>query len=79
LKSALKSEFNTLMEEELYVEEWRLMPGYRCNEAVAGAICESVCMVVVYSPKYEREEYCQREFEGIEQRKGTLAAAWRGC
>jgi hypothetical protein len=30
------------------------MPGYNFDEALFKAICQSICMVVVYSPKYER-------------------------
>jgi TIR domain-containing protein len=63
------------MTEELYIDEERLLPGYHYNEELARAICESVCMVVVYSPRYERQEYCTREFEAMEQlekRRGVL-------
>ena len=56
LKTALKAELELLMNEELYIDEERLSPGYRYNEELARAICQSVCMIVVYSPKYERQE-----------------------
>jgi TIR domain len=78
LKTALKAELETLMSEELYIDEERLQPGFHYNEALARAICESVCMIVVYSPKYERQEYCVREFEGMEQlekKRGNLLGA----
>jgi TIR domain len=78
LKTALKAELEPLMAEELYIDEERLQPGYHYNEALARAICESVCMIVVYSPKYERQEYCMREFEGMEQlekKRGHLLGA----
>ena len=64
-KEALKNELDALMDEEVYVDKERLLPGYRYNEALARAICESVCMIVVYSPKYERHAYCLREFEAM--------------
>lgn len=67
LKSALKAKLEPLLDEEVYIDEERLQPGYSYNEELAKAICQSVCMVVVYSPKYERHEYCVREFEGMEQ------------
>lgn len=67
LKAALNSELDPLLDEQIYIDEERLKPGYRYNEALARAICESACMVVVYSPKYERHEYCVREFEGMEK------------
>jgi len=66
LKTALKAELDALMNEELYIDEERLLPGYHYNEELAKAICESVCMVVVYMPKYESHEYCMREFEAME-------------
>ncbi|MET0253425.1 MAG: toll/interleukin-1 receptor domain-containing protein [Terrimicrobiaceae bacterium] len=78
LKTALKAELELLMNEELYIDEERLSPGYRYNEELARAICQSVCMIVVYSPKYERQEYCVREFEGMEQlekKRGQLLGA----
>ena len=33
LKAALKAELELLMNEELYIDEERLSPGYRYNEA----------------------------------------------
>ena len=66
LKRALKSELEPLLDEEVYIDEDRLKPGYLYNEALARAICQSVCMVVVYSPRYERHSYCGREFAGME-------------
>jgi hypothetical protein len=66
LKAALKAELEPLLDEEVYVDEERLRSGYHYNEELAKAICQSVCMIVVYSPRYERHEYCIREFEGME-------------
>ncbi len=66
LKNALKAELDPLMDEEVYLDEERLKPGYRYNDQLASAICQSACMIVVYSPRYERHEYCVREFEGME-------------
>jgi hypothetical protein len=65
LKNALKNELEPLMDEEVFIDEERLLPGYRFNEELAQAICQSVCMIVVYCPKYERHPYCLREFEGM--------------
>lgn len=67
LKAALKSELEPLLDEEVYIDEERLKPGFKYNEALAKAICQSICMIVVYSPKYTRHEYCVREFEGMEK------------
>jgi TIR domain len=65
LKTALKAELETLIDEDIYIDDERLKPGHPYNEDLAKAICQSVCMVVVYMPKYERHEYCIREFEGM--------------
>ena len=82
LKTALKSELDALLDEELYIDEERLQPGFRYNEALAQAICQSVCMIVVYSPRYERHEYCMREYEAMvkleEGRRKLLGPAGRG-
>ena len=71
------------MDEKTYVDQDRLKPGFKFNEALARAICESVCMIVVYSPRYERHPYCLREFtamERIEQKRRTqLGAAGHEC
>jgi hypothetical protein len=66
LKHALKSELEPMLDEEVYIDEERLRPGYRYNEALATAICESICMIVVYSPRYERHPYCLQEYSAME-------------
>src|SRR3954447_18759174 len=66
LKRALKAELEPLLDEEVYIDDERLKPGSLYNEALASAICESICMIVVYSPRYERHEYCRREFAAME-------------
>jgi hypothetical protein len=82
LKSALDAYLDPLLDEQVYIDRQRLQPGYRYNEELAKAICQSVCMVVVYSPKYERHEYCVREYEAMvkleESRRTMLGPAGRG-
>jgi hypothetical protein len=41
--------------------------GYNFDEALFKAICQSICMVVVYSPKYEDHVYCLREYTAMER------------
>src|SRR6185436_9660597 len=84
-KTALGAELEALMDEQIYVDEDRLKPGYKFNEKLASAICQSVCMIVVYSPRYAQHDYCVREFEGmelLEQRRhqllGTAADQGKG-
>ena len=71
----MKNYLEKYLDEEVYVDSERLKPGYEYNEELAQAICESVCMIVVYSPRYERHEYCLREFtamERIEEKRRAL-------
>lgn len=76
-KAALKAYLEPFMDEEVYVDVDRLKAGFKYNEALAQAICQSVCMVVIYSPVYERRTYCGREYEAMERleakRLGVLA------
>ncbi len=75
LKNALKSYLEPWLDEEVYIDEERLAPGFQYNEALGRAICESICMIVVYSPRYERHTYCRREFEAmkrVEERRRAL-------
>ncbi len=79
---ALKNYLEPLMDEGVYVDYERLQPGYRFNEALARDICESVCMIVVYYPRYEQHSYCRREFAAMEimeeHRKALLGAHLHG-
>ena len=76
LKKALKDQIGVYMHEEVYFDEERLKPGYSHKESLAKAICESVCMIVVYSPfLYEPSSYCLREFlamERIEEKRAQM-------
>lgn len=66
LVTALKNYLEPLLDEGVYIDRDRLKPGYQYNDELARAICESVCMIVVYSPRYEGHEYCLREFTAME-------------
>lgn len=66
LKTELQNRIDFYLNHPPYHDEARLRPGYRFNEALAQAICESVCMIVVYVPKYEKSEYCLREYAAME-------------
>jgi hypothetical protein len=78
----LASELELRMHEGVFVDRSRLKPGYLHDEALARAICESVCMVVICSPKYLRQTYCRREFEAMRQieehRRAILGRAAHG-
>jgi hypothetical protein len=66
LRSALDSCLEPYLDEKVFLDADRLRPGYRFNEALGRALCESVSMIMVYVPKYERHDYCMREFSAME-------------
>ena len=75
LVKALKSYLDPYFDSCLFIDEERLKPAYRFNKALAKAICHSVCMIVVYMPKYERHPYCLQEYtamEILEEKRLTL-------
>jgi hypothetical protein len=47
LKSSLEP---YLEEEEVFIDQERLQPGFRFNEAIGRAICESLFMILVDAP-----------------------------
>lgn len=66
LKQALVDEFDTMFDEEVYIDKERLVGGAHFNEALARALCESFCMIVVYVPKYATHPFCLREYRAME-------------
>lgn len=75
LKASLQSSLEPYFRLPVYVDD-RLKSGYRYNEALAQALCQSLVMVVVFTPQWAESDYCQREFQGmleLEQRRRRLA------
>jgi hypothetical protein len=66
LTDALKAYVEPWVGAPVFIDEERLKPGYLFNEALAEALCHSVCMIVVYSPSYEDRPYCLREYAAME-------------
>lgn len=62
----LNGHLDLYIDEKIYCDEDRVKPGYNYNLALAKAICKSVCMIVLFDPKYERSLYCLREFLAME-------------
>ena len=64
LITTLKSYIEPYLDEPVYLDKERLKPGYEFNEAIAKAICRSVCMIMIYVPKYfsQKHPYCHREY-----------------
>lgn len=78
-KAALKAYLEPFMDEGVYVDVDRLKAGFKYDEALAQAICQSVCMVVVYSPVYERRSYCGREYAAMEWLEAKRLARLAGA
>ncbi len=64
--ATLSTYLEPYLDEEVYIDRDRLQPGYQFNEALARALCESACMIVVYVPRYEKHTYCLREYAAME-------------
>jgi hypothetical protein len=54
-------------EKELFVDSEQLGGGDDLDQKIAHAMCESVCMIVIYTPKYEAHAYTRREFAAMQQ------------
>ena len=52
-------------EDELFVDTEQLGGGDDLDAKIARAMCESVCMVLIYTPKYEAHPYTRREFAAM--------------
>lgn len=48
-------------EDELFVDTEQLGGGDDLDLKIARAMCESVCMIMIYTPKYEAHAYTRRE------------------
>lgn len=66
LKECLEDYLDLYLNEKVYIDESRLQPGCHYNEALASSICHSVCMIVIYTPKYKKHPYCLREYRAME-------------
>ncbi|HTF03400.1 MAG TPA: toll/interleukin-1 receptor domain-containing protein [Bacteroidia bacterium] len=78
LKDALSAELEPYFGQmEIYIDSERLEPGHLYNKKLSAALCQSVCMIIVYTPQYFMEDkaYCTREFmamEDLETRRISL-------
>jgi len=64
LKCYLEPHFDS--ENELFVDSEQLGGGDDLDQKIARALCESVCMIVIYTPKYEAHPYTRREFAAMQ-------------
>ncbi|WP_036168843.1 toll/interleukin-1 receptor domain-containing protein [Massilia sp. 9096] len=52
-------------ENELFVDTDQLGGGDDLDRKIARAMCESVCMILIYTPKYEAHAYTRREYAAM--------------
>jgi len=53
------------------VSDHDFMTGADFNKAIAKAICESACLIVVYMPVYERKAFCIQEYVAMERHQAS--------
>lgn len=53
------------------VTDHDFMTGADFNKAIAKAICESACLIVVYMPVYERKAFCIQEYVAMERHQAS--------
>ena len=79
----LSSELELFLEEEVYRDTNRLKGGDFFNEQLAAALCQSVCMIALYTPRYfsKTNPYCAQEYHAMEmieeKRLNSLPVAQR--
>jgi len=66
-----------MSDKDVYIDWDRLKGGDFYNEALAKALCHSVCMIMVFTPTYfdKKHTFCAREFmamQDIEKRRLEL-------
>lgn len=66
LQKCLEDYLDLYLDEKVYLDKSRLEAGCYYNEELASSICRSVCMIIVYTPKYKKHPYCLREYEAME-------------
>lgn len=68
LVSSLKTELPRVLDMDIYVDKERLKGGDFFNNELSKALCESVCLIVVYTPTYfsKKNTYCAREYKAME-------------
>jgi hypothetical protein len=62
-------------EDELFIDTEQLGGGDDLDRKIARAMCESVCMILIYTPKYEAHAYTRREFAAM-RRLEEERSAW---
>lgn len=64
-------------EDELFVDSAQLGGGDDLDQRIAQALCESVCMIVIYTPRYEAHAYTRREYAAMQRIEAERSAWYR--
>jgi len=67
LKQGLEDHLSPYMNKGIYMDIERLEPSSSIKEQIPTAICQSVCMIVIYTPIYEEVPHCLQEFLAMEK------------
>ena len=64
IRCYLEPYFDT--EDELFIDTEQLGGGDDIDQRIARAMCESVSMILIYTPKYEAHAYTRREYAAMQ-------------
>jgi len=69
LCEALSNELELYIDQDIYVDRERLRGGDFYNENLATALCESICMIMIFTPTYFDKDhaFCAREYKAMER------------
>ena len=69
LEQALKEELAMYYETKIFLDRMRIENGDIIDKQIAQALCESLCLIVLYTPAYLNHErtYCARELCAMKQ------------
>lgn len=69
LVRALQSHLEPYFDQEVFVDESGLQGGDFFDESLGQALCRSVCMILVFTPKYfsRRHTFCAREYMAMKR------------
>ncbi len=67
LYNALSGQLEPLLSQKVFLDDKRLQGGQFLKKAISGALCQSACMVMIFTPQYFDKEhtYCAREYKGM--------------
>lgn len=75
----LSDELEAYFDEDLWIDREKLNTGEDLELALAEAICKSVCVVVLFFPRYTRREWCMRELAHAERIERERLSQLKGC